>query len=162
MHKKRVDIVHIELVKEGSVLYGDHENKTRKISIPEEAANFAASFFRNADREMIYVFALSASMEPVNICLVSVGGMNTCEVHIPEIFKSAILSNCPNIMCVHNHTSGEVNPSEEDKMVTGKIKLAGKLLGIELQDHIIIGDSGKFFSFKKEGILDEMERILED
>lgn len=45
MHRKRVDIVHIELVKEGSVLYGDHENKTRKINIPEEAADFAASFF---------------------------------------------------------------------------------------------------------------------
>lgn len=162
MHKKRVDIVHIEMVKDGSVLYGNEENGTRNMNTPEEAAKFAASFFHNADREKIYVCTLSASMEPINICLAGVGGMNSCEVHIPEIFKTAILSNCPNIMCIHNHISGEVVPSDEDKMATGKILLAGKLLGIELQDHIIIGDNGKFFSFKKEGILNEMERILED
>lgn len=155
-HKKRVDIVHIELVKDSSVLYGDVEKGKRNINTPEEAAIFAASFFQNSDREKIYVCTLSASMEPINMSLVSMGGMSECGVYVPEIFKTAILSNCPNIMCIHNHPSGDIKPSYEDERITQRLAQAGKLLGIKLQDHIIVGDNGTFFSFKKEGILEEI------
>ncbi|MBR4026229.1 MAG: JAB domain-containing protein [Lachnospiraceae bacterium] len=142
-----IDVVRIELVKETTIRYEKQSIKT-----PEEAVKLMASFFRYADREKIYVCVCNTAMHPINISMVAMGGMKQCIVSIPEIFKTAILSNCSNIIVFHNHPSGKVTPSEEDKRITKRIQQAGQILDIILQDHIIIGED-TFFSFKQAGLL---------
>ena len=158
--RKRVDLVHIALVKEKSILY-EGSNKRRNIKTAEDVIHLASSFFVDADRELFYVIALNASMEPVNISLAFMGGTAECKIYIPEIFKTAILSNASHIICMHNHPSGNSNPSQEDKMTTLRIQFAGKMLGISLQDHIILGEENTYYSFQEAGVLQEGEWILE-
>jgi DNA repair protein RadC len=67
--------------------------------------------------------------------------------------KAAILANAATILCGHNHPSGDPQPSSEDRAITLRLADAGKLLGINVVDHIIIGSAGKYFSFADEGLL---------
>jgi DNA repair protein RadC len=66
----------------------------------------------------------------------------------------AILANCANILVAHNHPSGDPQPSKEDRAVTTRLVEAGRLLGISVLDHVIIGGDGSYFSFADEGLLD--------
>jgi len=75
-------------------------------------------------------------------------------VHPRECFKPAILSNAASIICGHNHPSGDCQPSREDRALTQRLVEAGKLLGISVLDHVIIGGEGRYFSFADEGLLD--------
>jgi DNA repair protein RadC len=79
--------------------------------------------------------------------------LNSSIVHPREIFKVAILSNSATIIIFHNHPSGHVEPSEEDITITKRLKECGKLMGIELLDHIIIGSEDRYCSLKEKGIL---------
>lgn len=112
-HRKRVPLVHLEMVREKTVFYGKRNSGKRSITDVEEAAEFAASFYHHDDREKIYVCVLNMEMEPVNVSLVAVGGIAACVFPIPEIFKTALLSNCRNILLWHNHPSGSAQPSSE-------------------------------------------------
>ena len=67
---------------------------------------------------------------------------------------AAILANAAAIVAGHNHPSGDVQPSREDRALTTRLSQAGKLLGIQMLDHIIVGEEGKYFSFADEGLLD--------
>ena len=98
-------------------------------------------------------------MQPTHIQLVGMGSINYCPVSIPEIFKAALLSNAANILLFHNHPSGDANPSQEDMQLTKKVVEAGKLLGIPLLDHIILGEADNFYSFRKSGGFLEGESI---
>lgn len=91
--------------------------------------------------------------QPIAINVVSVGTLSSSLVHPREVFKPAILSNSASIILSHNHPSGDCTPSSEDISVTARIKESGKLLGIELLDHIIIGDMDGYISVKEKGIL---------
>ena len=86
--------------------------------------------------------------------IVSVGALNNTEMQAREVFKSSILSNAAAFILVHNHPSGRLIPSKTDKISTQRMREAGNLLGIELLDHVIVGDKqGKYFSFREEKIL---------
>jgi DNA repair protein RadC len=74
-------------------------------------------------------------------------------VHPRETFKAAILANAAALVVGHNHLSGDVQPSMEDRAITKRLVEAGKLLGIEVLDHIIIGTGGVYFSFADENML---------
>lgn len=150
--KKRVICVRTCIVKEGSVLYGSKDGK-RTITSPEEAAEFAASFFKDSDKEMIYVCTLNGHDEPVTMEMVAKGGVNYCHVDMAQIYKTAIISNAAGIICFHNHPSGSVEPSRDDGLLTEKMKTAGKYLDIPLFDHIILGENGVFYSFRRSGEL---------
>lgn len=150
--KKRVICVRTCIVKEGSVLYGSKDGK-RTITSPEEAAEFAASFFKDSDKEMIYVCTLNGHDEPVTMEMVAKGGVNYCHVDMAQIYKTAIISNAAGIICFHNHPSGSVEPSRDDGLLTEKMKTAGKYLDIPLLDHIILGENGVFYSFRRSGEL---------
>ncbi|MGM9532028.1 JAB domain-containing protein, partial [Intestinibacter sp.] len=95
---------------------------------------------------------LDTKNQPTNISVVSVGSVNASIVHPREVFKTAILSNSSKIMLAHNHPSQILKPSAEDKLITKRIQDAGEILGIELLDHLILGDN-KYFSFKENCIL---------
>ena len=85
--------------------------------------------------------------------MVSIGCLNSSLIHPREIFKTAILSNSAGIILFHNHPSGDPEPSQEDINISTRIKEAGKIMGIELLDHIIIGSEGAFCSLKGKGLL---------
>lgn len=87
--------------------------------------------------------------QPVNISVVSIGSVNSVIVHPREVFKVAMLSNASKIICFHNHPSGNLKCSKEDENITNRLKECGEILGIELVDHIIIGDNDTYFSFKE-------------
>lgn len=141
---KRVDIVSLKLVKESSVLY-----ETRKISNPYDAYRLVKNFLVDSDREKFVVVCLDTKNQPVSIEIVSIGTVNSAMVHPREVFKVAVLSNASKIICFHNHPSGNTNFSKEDEVITNRLKKCGEILGIELVDHIVVGDDDKYFSFKE-------------
>lgn len=87
----------------------------------------------------------------IGIHTVSIGNLNSAIVSPREVFKAAILANAASIIVGHNHPSGDVTPSPEDIQVTTTLQQAGKLLGIEVLDHIIVGEEGAHTSLKQMG-----------
>lgn len=141
---KRVGIVSLKLVKEHSVLY-----ETRTIRSPYDAYKLIKNFLIDSDREKFVVACLDTKNQPVNISVVSIGSVNSAIVHPREVFKVAMLSNASKIICFHNHPSGNLKCSKEDENITNRLKECGEILGIELVDHIIVGDNDTYFSFKE-------------
>ena len=141
---KRVGIVSLKLVKESSVLY-----ETRTVSNSYDAYKLIKNFLIDSDREKFVVACLDTKNQPVNISVVSIGSVNSAIVHPREVFKVAMLSNASKIICFHNHPSGNLKCSKEDENITNRLKECGEILGIELVDHIIVGDNDKYFSFKE-------------
>ena len=106
---------------------------------------------RHLDREYVYVVALDAKMEPLSIQLMSIGSMDTAIVDPARILTYLLLSSAHSFILFHNHVSGDTTPSNEDIQSTKRIKEAAKLVGIKLQDHIIIGEG--FTSMKEQGFI---------
>jgi DNA repair protein RadC len=145
---KRVDIVSLKVVKESSILYGN-----RKISSPGDAVDIGRIMLDGSDREKLLLCCLNTKNEPNSLNIVSIGSLNSSIVHPREVFKLAILGNSASIILFHNHPSGDTTPSKEDINITERIKEAGKIIGIELIDHIILGDENKYTSLKEKGII---------
>lgn len=141
---KRVGIVSLKLIKENSVLY-----EIRTIRSPYDAYKLIKNFLIDSDREKFVVACLDTKNQPVNISVVSIGSVNSAIVHPREVFKVAMLSNASKIICFHNHPSGNPKCSKEDENITNRLKECGEILGIELVDHIIVGDNDTYFSFKE-------------
>jgi DNA repair protein RadC len=144
---QRISVVKILMEKERNLMV---ENK--KIGSPRDAADIATEFLKGADREYLIVLALDTKNKVNSIDTVSVGSLNSSIVHPREVFKSLVLSNAASFILAHNHPSGDCSPSNEDVNITQRIKEAGKILGIELLDHIIVGDN-QYISLKEKGIL---------
>lgn len=142
---KRVNIVSVKLVKESSLLY-----KQRRVRSPQDSYELFREYLGDVDREHFIVACLDTKNQPTNISTVHIGSLNTSIVHPREVMKTAILSNAATIICCHPHPSGDPTPSSEDIDVTERLAEVGKIVGIELLDHIIIGD-GKFISLKEKG-----------
>ena len=103
-------------------------------------------------QEHLYCFCCDIKNNVKSIEMVSKGSLNTSIVHPREVLKAAILSNAASIILVHNHPSGDPEPSSEDFAITGRMKKACDILGINLLDHIIIGNNN-YYSFKDKGRL---------
>lgn len=144
---KRVNIVSVKLVRESSILY-----EKRSICSPQDAYELVKSFLEDKDREHFIVVSLDIKNQPVSINICHIGSLNESIVSPREVMKSAILSSAASIMIFHNHPSGETTESREDVEVTKRLAEAGKLMGIELLDHLIIGD-GKYTSLKEKGYI---------
>lgn len=142
---KRINVVSIKMVRESSVLYN-----IRRISEPKDIVDLGKKFLDELDREELIVACLNAKNEVNSVNVVSIGSLNNSIVHPREVFKTAILSNAASIIMIHNHPSGDVTPSKEDKEITLRIKESGTILGICLLDHIIIGND-TYYSFKEHG-----------
>lgn len=119
-----------------------------------DAVKFVESYMINLDREHVIVVNLDAKLHPLNWNIVSIGDINGSQAYIPNIFKTAILSNASSVIMFHNHPSGDPTPSKQDVAVTSKVIAAGRLLDIPLIDHIIIAPNTYNYSFKGDnGIL---------
>lgn len=106
----------------------------------------------NLQYEKFMVIILNAKNQVLDVESVSVGTLNATLVHPREIFKSAIRRSAHAIILIHNHPSGDPSPSREDREITQRLTQAGKLLGIEVLDHLIIGD-GRYTSFREKGLV---------
>ena len=99
-----------------------------------------------ADRECFWTLHLNSQMEIIEKELVSMGSLDTASAHPREVYKKAILSSASCLILVHNHPSGDLEPSFEDKRINKRLTEAGELLGIPVTDHIIISTKG-YYSF---------------
>lgn len=121
------------------------------IRSPRDACRVAAGI-RFADREHFLVLCLNARNVVIHEETVSVGSLNANIVHPREVFRAAITKGAAAIILVHNHPSGDVTPSSEDLSLTSRLVEAGRLIGIEVLDHIIISGS-RYLSFRSESYL---------
>jgi DNA repair protein RadC len=121
------------------------------ISSPEDVDGLLRGRIANLDRENFVVVLLNTKNEVLAFPTVSVGTLSASLVHPREVFKAAIRASAAGIVLAHNHPSGRVGPSREDREVTRRLKEASKIIGIEVEDHVILGDG--YFSMKEHGIL---------
>ena len=152
--KKKIGIVHLEMIKERRTLYG-----MERFSNPREAAEMVRPLFERADRELLLVLSLDNKLAPMALEIAAVGGLNSCCVDIRSIFKHAIVNNGAYVICFHNHPSGDCSPSGEDRRITQRIAESGRLLGIPPVDHIIIGAGGEYQSLAELGMVQRFEAV---
>lgn len=147
---KRVSIVSLKMVKEGSVLY-----RERKIRTPSDAVHLFRQFLGEdlPDREVFMVMCLDSKNCPNLLETASMGSLNAAIVHPRDVLKLAVLSNSAAIIVAHNHPSGDPEPSREDIEVTRRLADAGRVLGIELLDSVVIGQDDRYVSLKERGII---------
>ncbi len=150
MSRIQVAFERIVLVKERVGRY----ELPRKIGSPEDAYR-AITTITNAQEEAQEVFGvliLNTKHKIVAVHEVSRGTLNASMVHPREVFKPAVLHNAASIICFHNHPSGDPEPSRDDVEVTNRLVEAGKIMGIGILDHIIVGDN-RYTSLKERGVM---------
>src|SRR3989338_6492455 len=124
----------------------------RIIKTPKDLYPFLKEKIINFHKEYFMVVSLDNRNKVINIDTVSVGTLNSSLIHPRETFEVAIKNHAAAIIICHNHPSGELKPSEDDLVVTDNLIKAGKLLGIEVADHLIITKEG-YYSFKEKKII---------
>ena len=123
-----------------------------KISHPKDAAMLIMESMRHLKQEILKVLLLNTKNIVIAEKDISKGSLNSSIVHPREVFNEAVKRSCASIIICHNHPSGDPTPSNEDINITHRLKDSGRILGIELLDHIIIGN-GIYVSLKEKGIL---------
>ena len=144
---EKINIVSVKLVKEGDMFVVN-----KSINSPSVVYEVLKEYLDGADREKFVLLTLNVKNNITSITTVSVGSLSEATVHPREVFKTAILLNSASIIICHNHPSGDSTPSKADINITTRIKKKKKILGIELLDHIIIGDDN-YCSFKAKGLI---------
>ncbi|MCY8563587.1 RadC family protein [Bacillus sonorensis] len=122
------------------------------IRFPEDAANLLMEDMRFLSQEHFVCLYLNSKNQVIHKRTVFIGSLNSSIVHPREVFKEALKRSAASFICVHSHPSGDPTPSSEDIDVTRRLNECGQLIGIELLDHIVIGDQ-KFVSLKEKGYL---------
>lgn len=117
---------------------------------PQDVASFMMEDLRYHTQEHFVCLYLNTKNQVLGRETVFIGSLNSSIVHPREVFKEAIRRSSASVICLHNHPSGDPSPSREDIEVTRRLLDAGKILGIDLLDHVIIGD-GRFYSLKEKG-----------
>ncbi|PAV14134.1 DNA repair protein RadC [Methanosarcina spelaei] len=128
------------------------EEPKRKVCSPKDVYTLMYPKMREQKKEKFITLCLDTKNQILREEVISVGSLNASIVHPREVFKSALMESSASVIMVHNHPSGDPSPSREDIMVTEKMVEGGKLLGIDVLDHIIIGE-GRYVSLKDEGFV---------
>ena len=123
------------------------------IRSPEDAASIGKGFMHIHENpeEYMYMICMNTKNRIIGVFEISHGSVNASIVSPREIFQKALLANAVSIIVMHNHPSGDPKPSPEDIEVTRRIVEAGKIIGIQVLDHIIVGD--QYVSLKEKGYL---------
>lgn len=124
----------------------------RAIRSPGDGYNLFKQFLGELDREYFVVMCLDVKNQPTAINVCHIESLNASIVHPREVMKTAVLSNAASILVFHNHPSGQPEPSPEDIEVTNRLVKACDLMGIDLLDHLIVGDNS-FISLKEKGYM---------
>jgi DNA repair protein RadC len=122
------------------------------VKCPEDAAGLVIEDMKHLDREHFAVILLDSKNAVISVEKVSVGTVNSSIVHPREVLKPALEKSATSIILVHNHPTGNVSPSREDVAITRRFEKCGRILGIDVIDHLIIGD-GNYRSMKESGYL---------
>ena len=124
-----------------------------KIRGPRDIAAIVTKYLAESDREHMLCLLLDTKNGVIGMHVISIGDLSSALVHPREVFKAAILANAASLVLAHNHPSGDPTPSPEDISITKRLKEAGEILGIDVLDHIVIGDANHFTSLKERGYL---------
>ena len=116
--------------------------KPKEIRGPDDVVAFVGPRLRREQREHFLVLLLNARHEVMGKETVSIGSLNASIVHPREVFKPAITASAASVILVHNHPSGDPEPSEEDLTITKRLVEAGELLGVQVLDHVIVAERG--------------------
>lgn len=138
----------IRLVRERRQGYGS----LRTLRTPQDIFNAFHERFATLDREEFLAVILDGRNRIIGFNVISVGTLTSSLVHPREVFKPAILASAAALVLVHNHPSGDPEPSAEDRALTRRLVEAGEMLGIRILDHVVIGDD-RFRSFSEEGLM---------
>ncbi|HEX79223.1 MAG TPA: JAB domain-containing protein [Dehalococcoidia bacterium] len=121
------------------------------IKKPEDVAGLIASRLKGKKKEYFLAIMLDTRSRLIKVSEISVGSLDASVVHPREVFKEAISASAASVIFAHNHPSGDPTPSEDDIKLTKRLADAGEITGIDILDHIIIGD-GRYLSLKREGL----------
>lgn len=126
----------------------------KKMNSPENVVRFARDFLRlhQHSEEYLYMVCLNTKLDMTSVFELSHGNVNSSIVSVREMFQKALLANAVSVIVMHNHPSGDPKPSREDVEVTKRMVEAGNLLGVQVLDHIIVGDTS-FSSLKEKGYI---------
>lgn len=122
------------------------------IRSPQDGANYVMEEMRFLSQEHFVCLYLNTKNQVLHKQTVFIGSLNASIVHPREVYKEALKRSAASIICIHNHPSGDPSPSREDIEVTKRLSESGKVLGIELLDHLIIGEQ-KYVSLKEKGYI---------
>lgn len=136
----------------GRRIYSSMVTDEMTIICPDDVFQLLINDMRFLEKEHFKTILLNTKNKVISVEDISVGSLNTSIVHPREVFKPAIKRSSASIILAHNHPSGDPTPSREDLEVTRRLKDAGKIIGIEVLDHIIFGDNC-YVSLKEKQIL---------
>ncbi|MDQ7859790.1 MAG: DNA repair protein RadC [Armatimonadota bacterium] len=122
------------------------------VRAPADVAALLGPRLRHLDREHFCAVLLNTRHEVVEVASVAVGGLDAAPIHPREVFKEAVRRSAAAVILVHNHPSGVPEPSGDDLRITVRLAEAGRVVGIAVLDHVIIGD-GRFVSLRERGAL---------
>lgn len=136
--------------------FGEEKTKENKIKISssKDAADLLMKRMRDLKKEVFKIMLLDGQNKLIDIIEAEEGSVTQASPIIREIISKALQNFATAIICVHNHPSGNFNPSPADKIFTAELVSAGKIMQIKVLDHIIIGDDN-YFSFLNEGLIKE-------
>lgn len=132
--------------------------ENQKIMTARDCAKIFREIYNNvpeedAHKELFYVAGLNAQNIILFVNLIAIGTINSCVPFAREAFRQAIIKNAVSIICCHNHPSGKLDPSPQDRLFTKKLTDAGRILDVKVLDHIIIGEGENFYSFSDSGLI---------
>lgn len=145
----KLPVYKVQLVREATT------EGPKAIRSPKDAADILETYLTGADREHFVVLLMDTKHKVRGVHTASIGGLSAAVVHPRDIFKAAILANSAAVILGHNHPSGDPTPSREDIDVTRRLTEAGKLLGVEVLDSLVVGGEGsvKYVSFREKSLL---------
>ena len=124
----------------------------QKIKTAEDVYHYFVDELHDKKKEYFYALYLDTKNQVIDEELVSVGILNASLIHPREVFVTALKAHCESIIIIHNHPSGDCEPSENDKDVTKLLVNAGEILGIKVLDHVIVGNNN-YMSMKEKGFI---------
>lgn len=152
---KRINFYSVKMVKEKGGLYDLVDNFTIRSPYDGYEAIQKILNLQEETSERFGILTLNTKNQIVGVHIIFVGSLNCSISHPREIFQRALLNNAASIICFHNHPSGDPTPSREDIEVTKRLVECGKIMGIEVLDHVITGDGingrREYVSMKEKG-----------
>jgi DNA repair proteins len=146
----RINRYTVKLVKEGGIYYSLEE----VVITPAIARDVIEKVFSlsSSPVEKFGIITLNTKNRIAGLHIIAVGGLNQAVVEAREVFQQAILNNAASMILFHVHPSGDTKPSKNDIQLTKRLEDAGQIIGINILDHIIIGENGKYVSLKEQGL----------
>jgi len=152
MRRKFISVYRVSLVRDAHIKF-----EQTRLSNSSEAQRIIQNLINaqgQPDREQFCVLLLDAKNKTIGLNIVSTGSLSSASVHPREVLKPAILANASAMILAHNHPSGELMPSAEDKAITKRIIQASSIIGITVHEHLIISmDEDRYFSFADQGMI---------